>query len=158
MKPKAIALGLIGFLVVLDQVSKALIARSLALYESRPVIRGFLNLVHSRNDGAIFGFMGHAGSPAFRLALALASVVALVLVVFYFVKTPGRDVLMLTALSLILAGALGNNIDRLTRGYVVDFIDVYVKRWHWPVFNVADSCISIGAVLLFIVLFRRKPA
>ena len=158
MKPKTIALGLIGFLVVLDQISKALIARSLALYESRPVIRGFLALVHSRNDGAIFGFMSHAGSPAFRLALAVASVVALALVVFYFIKTPGRDVLMLTALSLILAGALGNNIDRLTRGYVVDFIDVYVKRWHWPVFNAADSCISIGAVLLFIVLFRRKPA
>jgi signal peptidase II len=158
MRQKGLALGFIGLLIVLDQISKAVVAKSLVLFESRTVIPGFFNLVHSRNDGAIFGFLSHAGSPAFRWALAIASFVALGLVLFYFIKTPGRDVLMLTALSLILAGAFGNNIDRISRGYVVDFLDVYVKRWHWPVFNVADSCISIGACLLLIVLFRRKPA
>jgi signal peptidase II len=102
--------------------------------------------------------MSHAGNPALRWVLAAASVVALALVVYYFVKTPGGDGLMLTALSLILAGAVGNNLDRLVRGSVVDFLDLYARGWHWPAFNVADSCISIGAVLLVIVILRRKPA
>jgi len=158
VKRKAVMLGLIGLLVVLDQLTKAAVAKGLALYQTRRVIPGFLNIIHSRNDGAIFGFLSHAGNPAFRWVLAAASFAALALVVFYFVKTPGRDVLMLTALSLILAGAVGNNLDRIVRGSVVDFLDLYLGRWHWPVFNVADSCISIGAALLLIVIFRRKPA
>jgi len=158
VKRKGLALGLIGLMVVLDQWTKSLIAKSMTLYESRPIIRGFINLTYNRNDGAIFGFLSHAGNPAFRWILALASFLALGLVVFYFVKTAGRDVLMLAALSLILAGAVGNNIDRILRGSVIDFMDVYIKRWHWPIFNLADSCISIGACLLLIVLFRRKPA
>ncbi|MBN2206968.1 MAG: signal peptidase II [Candidatus Aminicenantes bacterium] len=158
MTRKGGMLALAALLVVIDQLTKAAVAKGLALYETRRVIPGFLNLVHSRNDGAIFGFLSHGGNPALRWVLAAASVVALALVIYYFVKTPSRDGLMLTALSLILAGAVGNNLDRMARGSVVDFVDLYAGRFHWPVFNVADACITIGAGLLIFVVFRRKPA
>lgn len=158
MSRKGGMLGLAALLVGVDQLTKAAVARGLALYETRTVIPGFLSIVHSRNDGAIFGFLSHGGNPALRWVLAAASFVALALVIYYFVKTPSRDGLMLTALSLILAGAVGNNVDRMLSGSVVDFLDLYAGRFHWPVFNVADSCISVGAVLLIFVVFRRKPA
>jgi len=158
MNRKGLLLGLIALLVALDQLTKAAVAKGLALYETRRVIPGVFNIIHSRNDGAIFGVLSHAGNPSLRWVLAAASFVALALVVTYFVKTPARDGLMLTALSLILAGAIGNNLDRMVRGSVVDFLDLYLGRWHWPVFNVADSCISIGAALVILVILRRKPA
>lgn len=158
MRRKAAAVGFILALVALDQASKALVSCSVPLFESRTVIPGFFNITHIRNTGAIFGFLSHAGSPAVQWILTLASLAALGLVVYYFVRTPGRDALMLTALSLVLAGAVGNLIDRALRGSVVDFLDFYIKRRHWPFFNVADFCISIGSVLLIVILFRRKPA
>jgi signal peptidase II len=87
----------------------------------------------------------------------LATLVALALVVYYFFKTPPAEKPAKISLSLILAGALGNLIDRVFRGYVIDFLDLYVKKWHWPSFNVADSCVTIGAFLLvFIVFFKRR--
>jgi len=151
-------LALIAGLVCIDQATKWLIAREIPLFASRPVIPGFFSLTHIRNKGAIFGFFSHSGSQAVFLALLAASIVALALVVFYFVKTPTGERGMKLALSLILAGALGNQVDRLAHGYVVDFLDLYVGTRHWPFFNVADSCISIGAVLLLILLLARKPA
>jgi signal peptidase II len=79
--------------------------------------------------------------------------------VYYFVKTPAADRLMKVALSLVLAGALGNHLDRIFRGHVVDFLDFYIGRAHWPFFNVADSCITVGAgLLIFIFFFRRNPS
>jgi signal peptidase II len=87
----------------------------------------------------------------------LATLVALALVVYYFFMIPTAEKLTKISLSLILAGALGNLIDRVFRGYVIDFLDLYVKKWHWPSFNVADSCVTIGAFLLvFIVFFKRR--
>ena len=80
----------------------------------------------------------------------------MVLVVYYFLKTPASQKAMKFALSLILAGALGNFIDRFFRGYVVDFLEFHVRGFYWPTFNVADSCISIGAVLLVFYLFTRR--
>ena len=145
---------LLGF----DQATKWLIARHIPLYGNRKVIPGFFSLSHIRNKGAIFGFFGHSEDRVVFLALIAASLVALGLVIFYFIKTPVSDRGLKLALSLILAGALGNQIDRLARGYVIDFLDLYVRNHHWPFFNVADSCITIGAVLLFIMLLIRKPA
>lgn len=78
------------------------------------------------------------------------------LVIYYFFKTPSSERLLKVSLSLILAGALGNLIDRVFRGYVIDFLDLYVKGWHWPSFNLADSCISIGALLLIYIFFFKK--
>jgi len=92
------------------------------------------------------------------LLLTFASLIALGLVVYYFFKTPPDEKFLKISLSLILAGALGNFVDRVFKGYVIDFLDVSIKGWHWPSFNMADSCISTGAVLLiFIFLFKRSP-
>ena len=151
------------FLVVfvlmgLDQLTKALIVRSITLQGSREVIPGFFNLTHVRNRGAIFGFLSHSDSRILFIFLTLVSVAALGLVIYYFLKTPVSERLMKISLSLILAGALGNLIDRLFRGHVIDFLDFYVKDWHWPFFNVADSCITVGAFLLiYILIFKRGP-
>ena len=148
---------LLAGLVAADQATKALIAARLRLFESLPVIPGLLNLSRVHNRGAIFGFLNQSPHAWVRAALIGLSLAALVLVVVTFFKTPASQKGLRMALTLILAGAVGNQIDRLLRGYVIDFIDVHVKSFVWPTFNVADSCISIGAVLLLaFVVFRRS--
>jgi len=158
MKKHAPYFLLILGLAVLDQLTKALVAAKISLYESVPVVPGFFNFTRIHNKGAIFGFFSNSDKLPVFILLTGASLCALGFVVYYFVKTPPAERLTKIALSMILAGALGNLSDRLFRGYVIDFLDVYVKRWHWPFFNVADSCITIGALLLITVFFRRKPA
>ncbi len=144
-------------LVALDQVTKAIVAGQVTLYESVPVIRGFFNITRIHNKGAIFGTFSQTNNTLVFALLTAASLAALALVVYYFVKTPASDKLMKIALTLIMAGALGNQFDRLVRGHVIDFLDFYIGRAHWPFFNAADSCITIGASLMLVVLFRRKP-
>jgi signal peptidase II len=145
-------------LAVLDQLTKALVTAKIGLYETIPVVPGFFNFTRIHNKGAIFGFFSKSDKLPVFILLTGASFCALGFVVYYFVKTPPGERFTKIALSMILAGALGNLADRLLRGYVIDFLDIYVKRWHWPFFNVADSCITIGALLLIAVFFRRKPA
>ena len=158
MKRRSIYLVFITVLLTIDQITKAAISRSINPYGVRSVIPDFFNLVHVRNKGAIFGFLSNADSAFIFVLLTLFSLAALGLVVFNFIKTPVSEKLMNVSLSPILAGALGNQIDRIMRGYVVDFLDFKFWDWHWPAFNVADSCISIGAVLLiFIFFFKRGP-
>jgi signal peptidase II len=144
-------------LVALDQATKHIIARTVDLYESVPVIPGFFNITRVHNKGAIFGTFSQANNKLVFALLTAASLAALALVVYYFFKTPAGDKLMKVALTLITAGALGNQFDRLMRGHVIDFLDFYVGRAHWPFFNAADSCITIGACLMLVILFRRKP-
>ena len=158
MKQRIPYFVLMLFLLTADQVTKALIARNIILNTSKEIIPGFFHLVHIRNKGAIFGFFSQSGNRFVFLFLTLASLAALSLVVYYFFNASPKDRLFKLSLSLIMAGALGNFIDRIFKGYVIDFLDVSVKGWHWPSFNVADSCISIGAVLLIsIFLFKRSP-
>jgi len=158
MKHRVPYFMLIVLLFVSDQLTKALIARNILLNTSKEVIPGFFHLVHFRNKGAIFGFFSQSGNRFVFLVLTLASLAALTLVVYYFFNAPRKDKLFKISLSLIMAGALGNFTDRIFKGYVIDFLDVSIKGWHWPSFNLADSCISIGAALLiFIFLFKRSP-
>ncbi|TET65229.1 MAG: signal peptidase II [Candidatus Aminicenantes bacterium] len=146
------------FFLIVDQLTKLIISRSIGLNNSLSVIPGFFDLVHVRNKGAIFGIFSRSGSQLVHILLMLASLVALALVIYYFFKTAISEKLLKISLSLILAGALGNLIDRIFRGYVIDFLDFSIKGWHWPSFNVADSCISVGALLLiFILFFKRSP-
>jgi signal peptidase II len=143
--------------VAADQISKAVVSAQIPLLGSRPVVPGFFNLTVIHNKGAIFGFFGqHQNFLVFAL-LTLASTVALGFVIYYFINTPPSDVLMKFSLSFILAGACGNLADRLFRGYVVDFLDFYIGKRHWPFFNLADTGISLGAGLLILAFFRRKP-
>ena len=158
MKNKSFYFICIFFLVAVDQLTKTIVNRSMGLYSSIKVIPGFLNLTYIRNKGAIFGFFSWPGNSLVYVFLTLTSFLALSLVIYYFFKTPSSEKLMKISLSLILAGALGNLIDRVFRGYVIDFVDCYIKKWHWPFFNVADSCITIGALfLIYIFLFKKGP-
>lgn len=145
-------------LVVLDQATKHLVARTVELYESVTVVPGFFNITRIHNRGAIFGTFSRTNSDVVFALLTAASIAALAMVVWYFFKTPATDRLMKVSLTLIMAGALGNQFDRLVRGHVIDFLDFHIGTAHWPFFNAADSCISIGACLMLVTLFRRKPA
>jgi len=157
MKKNAPYYLLMLVLVAVDQATKLLIARTVELYESITVIPGFFNITRIHNKGAIFGTFSQTSNKLVFALLTAASLAALALVVYYFFKTPATDKLMKVSLTLIMAGALGNLFDRLVRGHVIDFLDFYIRDAHWPFFNAADSCITIGACLMLVILFRRKP-
>ncbi len=157
MRKNAGYFAFILFWVAVDQAVKLAVTRAVDLYESRTVIPGFFNLTRVHNRGAIFGTFSQMKNETVFLALTAASFLALVFVVVFFFKTPPSERTMKIALSLILAGALGNLADRISRGHVIDFLDFYVGKWHWPFFNVADSCITVGAFLMLFIFVRRKP-
>ena len=137
-----------ALIVVLDLWTKALATESLSLY--RPVeLTSWLNMTLAHNYGAAFSFLSDAGGWQRWLFTGLASVVTLVLIV-WLLRLPTSEKLTAAALCLIIGGAVGNLIDRVINGYVVDFIDVYVNDWHWPAFNVADSAITCGVILLLL--------
>ena len=141
--------------VLLDLITKAYIDSSMSLHESVVVIRGFLNITYVRNPGAAFSFLASA-SPGFRSVFFLTvTILAIVLVLYYIAKSKTDEPLMIFALSLILSGALGNFIDRVRLGEVIDFIDVHLGAYHWPAFNVADSAITVGAFIMLFALFKR---
>jgi signal peptidase II len=153
----ALFLGLFAGLIVLDQLSKLAIVKLVPLYGTVTVIPGFFDITHIRNKGAIFGLFNRSGATGVTALLLLASLAAMGIVLFYFFRTPENQRWTKAALSLILAGAVGNQIDRLVRGFVVDFLEMHVKGFYWPTYNVADASISVGAVLLAaIVIFRRS--
>ena len=132
--------------IALDWWTKGLATESLTLY--RPVeITSWLNMTLAYNYGAAFSFLSDAGGWQRWLFTGLASVVTLVLIV-WLLRTPAEEQVTAAALSLIIGGAIGNLIDRISLGYVVDFIDVYYESWHWPAFNLADSAITGGVILL----------
>ncbi len=140
----------------LDQFSKWQISSAMSLHASCPVIDGFFSITYVRNPGAAFGFLANAPS-FFRSGFLIAvSAAAIVMILYYLAQNKTGGVLLTVALSLITGGAAGNLIDRIRFGEVVDFLDVYIGSYHWPAFNVADSAISVGAVLLIVELFRRR--
>lgn len=145
-----------GTVVILDQISKAVILSRLALYSVIPVIPGFFNIIHIQNPGGAFGFMAHQ-SPAVRgFLFLLVSLLAAALIVWLYHRTPVAQRLLSFALALIFGGAVGNLIDRVRLGQVVDFLDFYLGAWHWPAFNVADSAISVGIGLFILQLLRGE--
>ncbi len=141
--------------IVLDQLSKHWIVQVLSFAESRPVT-DFFNLALAHNTGAAFSFLAEAGGWQ-RLFFIVVAVVASA-VMLYLLRKHGREVLFSMALSLVLGGALGNLIDRIRWGYVVDFLDFYYGSYHWPAFNVADMAITGGVILLVWDSFRKPEA
>jgi signal peptidase II len=142
---------------VVDQATKLVVRGIVDLYESRTIIPGFLDIAHVRNEGVAFGLFNSMDLEykwAFTTALALA---ALVGITYYARHIRPSERWARVGLSMILGGAFGNLIDRVRAGYVLDFVDVYVGSWHFWAFNVADACISIGAILVFIDLLLVKP-
>lgn len=137
--------------IVVDQVTKQLVALHMHLFESIH-LTGFLNLTYMHNTGAAFSLL--AGAP--RLLFVGLGVIVTIGIMIWMHRNDTSHRLTAVALSLILGGALGNVIDRATRGYVIDFIDVHAGHWHWPAFNTADSAITVGAILLILdALFIR---
>ena len=143
-------LALMSAVVVLDQLTKALVVRSLGLHDYVPLVDGLLSLSHVRNHGAAFGLLSDWNLPYQSLLLSALSLTALGAITAYFLRLPASARLPRVALALVLGGAAGNVIDRLRLGYVVDFVHVYWREYQWPDFNVADSAISIGVALLVI--------
>jgi signal peptidase II len=137
--------------VILDQASKLAIAGSMQLYESIEIMP-FFKLTYVHNTGAAFSFLSEAGGWQRWFFAGLALVVSTVIAV-WLTRLKKHETLLAVALSLVLGGAVGNLIDRLAYGYVIDFLDVYYESWHWPAFNVADSAITLGVILMLLESF-----
>ena len=150
-------IGLALGVIVADQATKALVRRDLPLYETREIIPGLLSLVHGRNIGMAFGVFSGGGLPAQAAVLAVVSAGVLLLVLSQWRRLADGPVLLRAALSLVAGGAVGNLVDRIRLGYVTDFVHVYWRTHQWPDFNVADSAISIGIVLLLVDALRPRP-
>jgi signal peptidase II len=158
-RPNALSWLLLSVVIVVaDQLSKLAILAHFQLHESLPLIAGLLNLTLAYNDGAAFSFLQNAGGWQRWLFTALAFGVSAVLVV-WLKRTPRGDWRTALPLSLVVGGAIGNVIDRVRLGHVVDFIDIHYADWSFPAFNIADSAISVGAILLLLFgLFGNKAA
>jgi len=155
----AILMALLALGLPLDQVTKVLVQLKLPLGSQAPLIPGLLNLVHIRNKGAAFGLL--SGWPAEFAWLFFVATTGLVLGVLGYLlwRLPDDHGPAALGYSLILTGALGNLIDRVRLGEVVDFIDVYWGRYHWPAFNVADSLVCVGtAILVWVIIREEKTA
>jgi signal peptidase II len=149
-----IDLGLPALIVGVDQMTKALIRAMLPPHTSVDLIDGFLSLTHVRNTGAAFGILNNVHFPMKTLVLSLVAFAGLVGVGFYARTLPRQQHLSRIGLALILGGAAGNLIDRVVDGAVVDFVDVYWRTYHFWAFNVADSAITIGVILMLLDLFK----
>ena len=144
--------------VVLDQISKYIIAITIAKYGSVAVIEGFFNLVHVRNRGMAFGLMNRPGQNYKYYILVAATLCAIGLLLFWFRKMKDEDPKITIGLSLILGGAVGNFIDRIRLGEVIDFLDFYIGSYHWPAFNAADSAITVGILWLALITLFGKTS
>lgn len=145
--------------VLLDQGTKLAVLRALDRHASVPVVEGFFNLVHVRNRGMAFGLLNRPEGDLSFFALTAASLIAIFLLIFWYSRIGPGEERIIPALGLVLGGAAGNLLDRVRLGEVVDFLDFYVGRWHWPAFNVADSAITVGTlwIALCLILHLRTP-
>ena len=147
-------------IIVLDQVTKSYIASKMYLHQSIPIIPEYFSLTYIRNPGAAFGILASSSSGFRMVFFLLTSLFALGLLITIFVRLEPNDWWGQLTIASIFGGAIGNLIDRLQFGEVIDFLDFYVNGYHWPAFNVADMAISIGVCSLFLLFAfeKRKPA
>ena len=143
-------------IILLDAFSKWLVAARIDLHESITVIPNVFEIVHVRNTGAAFGIGANTDSHLVPMLLNGGAIVVFCVVVVYALRTAVTDRMLQVALHLILGGAIGNLVDRFRFGYVVDFLDFYVRDHHWPAFNIADSAICVGIGLLFLDM-KKHP-
>jgi signal peptidase II len=143
--------------VLLDRWTKYIVARRIGLYQHIQIIPGFFRLTHTENTGAAFSLFADSNAPWKTGMLIGFSVIALVVVSVLLWKNNHAHILTGVALSLIMGGAIGNLWDRVSSGRVIDFLLVYIKKYQWPVFNLADSAIVVGAALLVLEIVFAKP-
>jgi signal peptidase II len=147
-----------GCIVLIDQISKAIILHSIPLYHSIPVIPGFFNITFILNPGGAFGFLAKQDSDLRHFFFLGVTSMAICFIFYLYRKTPQTHPMLATAFALIFGGAIGNLIDRFRFEKVIDFLDFYLGSYHWPAFNVADSAISVGiAIFLFHLVFSKFP-
>ena len=159
MQNKYLKLAIIaGIVIILDQITKAIILHFIPLHHSISVIPGFFSITHIENPGGAFGFMANQSSALRSLIFLFFSSLAICLIFYFYKKTPEKYSLLAMGLALIFGGAIGNLIDRIRFWKVVDFLDFYVGDLHWPAFNIADSAISIGmAIFVYHFVFKKLP-
>jgi len=146
-------------IVACDQLTKAVVRATLPLHESVTIIPGLVDFTHVRNTGAAFGFLDRVDFPYKTVVIALIAAAALIGVGMYAASLAHHQFAARAGLALIIGGAAGNLIDRLTAGSVVDFVDVYWRNWHFWAFNVADSAISVGVAIMILDMLTpdREP-
>jgi len=150
-------LGLLSLaIVVLDQVTKVYVMETMRLHESIPVIANLFSITYIRNPGAAFGFLSTSSSSFRFVFFGLTSVFAVGLLGMIMVRMPKDDWMGRLSVAGILGGAIGNLLDRLRYGEVIDFLDFYINGYHWPAFNVADSAITVGVVFLILHFALEK--
>ena len=148
--------GWLAAIVILDQLTKAIVDRTMALYQSIPIVDGWFNLTYVRNTGAAFGIFAGNAEIFRRPFLILVSILASGFIITLLRRLADRERGLIAALTFILGGAVGNLIDRVFYGEVIDFLDVYWRNYHWPAFNVADSFITIGVAIALFSLYKHK--
>lgn len=153
---------LLGFLslaiVVLDQVTKVYVMETMRLHESIPVVANFFSITYIRNPGAAFGFLSSSSSSFRFVFFGLTSIFAVGLLGTILVRMPKDDWMGRLSVAAILGGAIGNLLDRVRYGEVIDFLDFYINGYHWPAFNIADSAITVGVVFLILhFAFEKHP-
>jgi len=154
MKNKYVLLFFVsGVLIVMDQYTKLMVSLHIPLNYSVKVVEDFFNLTHIRNSGVAFGLFASQQSEYKALMFITISTIAIIAILIIFHQTPKEKKMVQTGLILIFSGAIGNLIDRVLHGEVIDFVDFFINRHHFPAFNIADSCITVGVAMMVIDLF-----
>lgn len=156
IKNKKIYILFTGIIIIADQITKFIIKSNFNLYEQLDVIKNFFRIIYIKNSGAVWGLFSNQKGSVIPVIITILSISALLIVIYIFLKTNSECKLELISLSFISGGAIGNIIDRITQGFVVDFIEIYIKSYRWPTFNIADSFISVGIFLLIISIWKGK--
>ena len=151
--PRRLEIWLPTLVVVLDQLTKAIVRATVPLHSSITVVPGFLNITHVQNSGAAFGILNGSEFPLKTVFLGIVAMAALVGVGLYTAQLAHHQLVARIGLALILGGAAGNLVDRAIIGSVVDFVDAYWQTYHFWAFNVADSAITIGVALMILDMF-----
>jgi len=147
-----------GLVVLTDQITKALILEYLPLHKSIPVIAGIFDITHILNPGGAFGLMANMSAVVRTVVFLFISSLAVGLILYFYIKTPSGHTFLAVGFALIFGGAIGNLVDRVRFGMVVDFLDFYIGKYHWPAFNIADSAITVGLfIFLYHLLFKKLP-
>jgi signal peptidase II len=142
--------------LLLDQWTKGIVTRAFEVHQTRTVIAGLLDITYVRNSGAAFGLFASVDSSIKAILLNSVAVLVFLVVSAYALRSSHRSIRLQLGFALILGGAVGNLLDRVRFGYVVDFLDFSISGHHWPAFNVADSAICIGVCLLFLDMLRNE--
>ncbi|MGH7810911.1 MAG: signal peptidase II, partial [Candidatus Binatia bacterium] len=149
---------LVAVIVAFDQLTKFIVDRWIPLHHSIPIIEGFFSLTYVRNTGAAFGIFAGSAEIFRRPFLILVSVVAIGFIVVMLKRLRDSEKWLVTALAFILGGAIGNLIDRVVYGEVIDFLDCFWGSFHWPAFNIADSFITVGVTITLFILINAKDS